>query len=483
MSRPASPSNSAQQSQKAISFVALAVILILTTAVQVSAQENSCEISVRKVFNSRTPADSLILPQDEEGCTIFNVSADRISKGTVIDFNATVNPTENCNKLYVLEYLDGRKWHNCDTVLFHRADDNATRQSTTIMQTFRLSKTARNGLQLRLRPLREKSSPLSLAKYGYTAEYVQNFGKGTAKDTTDILCIGNSFTYVDATPFFLKEIAWNEGHLLRIHASVKGGQTFGQHLKLPLTDFAIHTDHYDYALLQNQSQASARYASDSVKYEQIAEDMLELMDKVLENSPECKIVLESTWAFSSGDFGGFGSYGNFDSLLEEGTSMLIEKAAETFPETEFIFSPIGRAFAEVRRTSSVRDNQSPNESKTGTTDSHNVGSKTNADGKTGTAIGINLYDKDNKHQSIYGAYLKACVNYLILFGDGKGFTAESDATSGQNAYKGSEYDTDRKVTTSRREKPSGTSIDCGLDHEIATALRAAAERIVCLIDG
>lgn len=482
MSRPSSQSNSAQHSRMTNqsiprhsltklhfterhslrSILSAALFLILMPAVQVSAQENSCKISVRKVFNSKTPADSLILPQDEDGCTIFNVEANMISKGTVIDFNATVNPTENCNELYVLEYLDGKKWHSCDTVLFYRADDNATRQSTTIMQTFRLNKTARHGLKLRLRPLREKSAPLSLAKYGYTAEYVQNFGKGTAKDTTDILCIGNSFTYVDATPFFLKEIAWNEGHLLRIHASVKGGQTFGQHLKLPLTDFAIHADHYDYALLQNQSQASARYASDSVKYEQIAEDMLELMDKVLENSPECKIVLESTWAFSSGDFGGFGSYGNFDSLLEEGTSMLIEKAAEAFPETEFIFSPIGRAFAEVRRTSSVRDNQSPDDSKTS---------------------GINLYDKDNKHQSIYGAYLKACVNYLILFGDGKGFTAESDATSGQNAYKGSEYDTDRKVTTSRREKPSGTSIDCGLNHEIAAALRAAAERIVCLIDG
>ncbi|MGM9764716.1 MAG: hypothetical protein ACI3ZO_00025, partial [Candidatus Cryptobacteroides sp.] len=30
--------------------------------------------------------------------------------------------------------------------------------------------------------------------------------------------------------------------------------------------------------------------------------------------------------------------------------------------------------------------------------------------------GINLYYTDNKHQSDYGAYLKACVNYLIMFG-------------------------------------------------------------------
>ena len=30
--------------------------------------------------------------------------------------------------------------------------------------------------------------------------------------------------------------------------------------------------------------------------------------------------------------------------------------------------------------------------------------------------GINLYHTDNKHQSVYGAYLKACVNYLVLYG-------------------------------------------------------------------
>lgn len=415
---------------------------------QQSIPANSCELAVRKVFASKTPTDSLILPQDEDGSTIFNICSDKLSKGTVIDFNATVNPTENCDNLYVLEYLDGKKWFSCDTVMFYRADDNATRQSATIMQTFRLRNTAKHGLLLRLRPVsdskesscqttvsstskkdkstqsvpnasQQDSTPrLSLAKYGYTAEYVQNFGKGTAKDTTDILCIGNSFTYVGATPFFLKEIAWNEGHLLRIHASVKGGQTFGQHLKLPLTDFAIHADRYDYAFLQNQSQAAARYASDSTKHEQIAEDVLTLVGRVLENSPECRIVLESTWAFPSGNYGGFGSYESFDSLMESGTSMLKAKASEAYPETDFIQSPIGKTFACARHDSD-----------------------------------IDLYDSDKKHQSIYGAYLKACVNYLMLFGnDGEGFSTDSST--------------------------GGTSIDCGLNHEIAAALRAIAAKIV-----
>ena len=30
---------------------------------------------------------------------------------------------------------------------------------------------------------------------------------------------------------------------------------------------------------------------------------------------------------------------------------------------------------------------------------------------------IRLFDTDSKHQSHYGAYLKACVNYLVITGE------------------------------------------------------------------
>ena len=30
---------------------------------------------------------------------------------------------------------------------------------------------------------------------------------------------------------------------------------------------------------------------------------------------------------------------------------------------------------------------------------------------------INLYHTDNHHQSMYGSYLKSCVNYLVMFGE------------------------------------------------------------------
>ena len=57
---------------------------------------------------------------------------------------------------------------------------------------------------------------------------------------------------------------------------------------------------------------------------------------------------------------------------------------------------------------------------------------------------IRLYDSDAKHQSHYGSYLKACVNYLMITG----------------------------------EAFSGSPADCSLEPSKAAILRDAAERAV-----
>ena len=56
---------------------------------------------------------------------------------------------------------------------------------------------------------------------------------------------------------------------------------------------------------------------------------------------------------------------------------------------------------------------------------------------------IDLFSKDKKHQSEYGTYLKACVNYLMIFGG----------------------------------KFNGNASACGLDPEICAYLRSVAERV------
>ena len=57
---------------------------------------------------------------------------------------------------------------------------------------------------------------------------------------------------------------------------------------------------------------------------------------------------------------------------------------------------------------------------------------------------IRLFDSDSKHQSHYGSYLKACVNYLMITG----------------------------------EPFSDNVADCGLEPWKAATLRAVAERVV-----
>ena len=56
---------------------------------------------------------------------------------------------------------------------------------------------------------------------------------------------------------------------------------------------------------------------------------------------------------------------------------------------------------------------------------------------------IDLFDKDKKHQSAYGTYLKSCINYLMIFGG----------------------------------RFNGNASNCGLDPDSCAYLRSVAERV------
>ena len=60
----------------------------------------------------------------------------------------------------------------------------------------------------------------------------------------------------------LKELAWSQGHFLDLQDAFKGGRTFGQHLRLSVTDEKIREGRYEYVFLQNQSQTNAWYWQD-----------------------------------------------------------------------------------------------------------------------------------------------------------------------------------------------------------------------------
>lgn len=224
-----------------------------------------------------------------------------------------------------------------------------------------------------------------------------------ARDTVYALFIGNSFTFYFDTYSLLKEIAASQGHCLQFKAAFVGGYSFARHLNDPKTYAAIESFRpYDYVFLQNQSQLNAQYGRDPKRHALALQDARELVARVRQYSPDAKIFLEATWA-SDVNTEHFLSKEDFDRCMWKGTAAMAKSC-----KTDV--SPIGKAFAIARA-------DSPD---------------------------VKLLYKDKHHQSLAGAYLKACVNYLMIYGE----------------------DFDGKVS------------DCTLPAQTAAAMREAARKTV-----
>ena len=220
-----------------------------------------------------------------------------------------------------------------------------------------------------------------------------------AKESTPVklLQLGNSFTYYNGSAFKLKQICRAEGHATDVRINVMGSQEFEHHLDvLPFSQRLVAEGGYDKAILQDGSYFHAEYGAGTteglqdVEIKYSPEEILSLTKRmtaaVKNTSPGASIILENVWSYpykSTGNFAGFGSYENFDAMMWKGTTEI----AAADPNINWI-SPIGKAFALARSADY------------GYTDAYNY-----------------LLYTDNFHPHRYGSYLKACVNYLILFGE------------------------------------------------------------------
>ncbi|MBP5381739.1 MAG: fumarate hydratase, partial [Bacteroidales bacterium] len=228
-------------------------------------------------------------------------------------------------------------------------------------------------------------------------------GTRRPRSAKSLLLIGNSFTYYYGEPFILQEIAFSQGLQLDICASLKGGQTYRQHCGLQMTRQTCAKGGYQYAIIQGQSQEPAQFARDRAGCRDVLVSYLELCAMVREASPQCHIYVENTWAYGAVNAGGFDTLENFGAMLEEGSKALATAAATDR-------TLVGQAFAAASRA----------------------------------GFAPSLLDTDDKHPSLAGAYLKACVSYLTISG--------------------------------RRFK--GRVPSCGLAEEDAAALRRIAESVV-----
>lgn len=310
---------------------------------------------------------------------------------TFLDFGMTISAEPGAPSVWQFEYFDGGEWIKGRTYNVYGSVLSKNLQPTTILETIRLSHPAKGTLKMRMKAVESEmvvdTSKITNRADGFVAfqnnaflgAYALDLGTKAPKDTTKLLCIGNSFTFFYSAPSLLKEIAWREGHYLDVTASLRGGQSFGQHCHLNITADAIERGDFDYAILQDQSQTPARLGKNKKKNIQALENAVALAAKVRKTSPDCNIIVESTWSYTnkSGDFGGFAGYKDFEKNMYKGAKIMAKEIGGAR------VSRIESAFAIVR-------NERPD---------------------------INLFSSDKKHQSLLGSYLKSCVNYLVIFGE------------------------------------------------------------------
>lgn len=317
-------------------------------------------------------------------CFVIEVPAEKLPPGSFVDFNATVAIEDGAPMDWVLEVMDGGKWRSGRTFRCYGPASGSSHRHTSVYQTFRLENSSDGMMSFRIRALDGYVRPakggkndglVTFVSGAYLGVMVNDFGTEAPADTLKMLAIGNSFTYYCGSPVMLKEIAWKEGHYIDIAAALKGGWTMGKHLSLETTNDMVAEGGYDYMILQDQSLVPAKVGRDPKGMYQQVKDMAAVATKVRTVSPECKAIVENTWAYWKYDFGSFKSLDDFDKNGKKGAKILA-KAVE-----DAQVSPIGEAFRIVRA-------ERPD---------------------------INLYHTDKHHQSVLGSYLKSCVNYLTIY--------------------------------------------------------------------
>ena len=180
--------------------------------------------------------------------------------------------------------------------------------------------------------------------------------------------------------------------------------------------------------MQDGSFFHAQYAAGedkivgpSIKFtnEEILRYTDEMSKELRKYSPNAEIILENDYSYQrkayDNNYLGFGSFDEFDKYQWMGSVAL----ANECKEINWI-APLGRAFSIARKEQ-------------GFTEEYNY-----------------LQYTDNYHPNNYGAYLKACVYYLIMFGEHFGDAPADCSVDSVNAKKLRDA-AEKAVLTNREE--------------------------------
>ncbi len=198
------------------------------------------------------------------------------------------------------------------------------------------------------------------------------------KDTTRILFIGNSYTFMNDLPGTFSKLAESGGEIVKTDISAIGGTTLEKHSKSKKTINKIKTGKWNYVVLQEHSLGTL---VDSFRIKSTYPSV-QYLDSLIKTR-KAKTLLYMTWARKKGGTQKLDSlttkrykdYFEMQKVIENGYRDLGKKFGAGIV-------PAGLAWESVIRQFYFAD----------------------------------LWQKDESHPNLEGTYLNACVFYATVFG-------------------------------------------------------------------
>lgn len=190
------------------------------------------------------------------------------------------------------------------------------------------------------------------------------------KSCTRILFLGNSYTFVNDLPAMLTDMAGHGGHGIDYQTIATGGESLQQHLASNSDLQAINSGHWDYVVLQEQSQIpSVENSRETEMYPAVRG----LVDSI--RASGAKPMLFLTWAHRDGwPENGLADYDTMQSGITDGYETIAQQLGVTV-------APVGVTWQKAEKADYFRG----------------------------------LWQDDGSHPTVTGTYLAACVFYATFF--------------------------------------------------------------------
>lgn len=195
---------------------------------------------------------------------------------------------------------------------------------------------------------------------------------------TQVLFLGNSYTYVNNMPDLLYQLSLAGGDSISYDSNTPGGYTFQNHTQDINSIAKINSRQWNYVILQGQSQEPSLDTPYVVA--NVFPYAAQLNNLIQANDSCTQTIFYMTWGRKNGDASNCVAYPPVCTFL--GMQQQLEnRYVQMGNDNAAIVAPVGEAWKNVIATNPVFD----------------------------------LYMADESHPSLYGSYLTACVFYATIY--------------------------------------------------------------------